>query len=277
MPGPVPDIPGSDEVRPSRAAIDPELIPDPDALRPFLFPGVAAIAVDDQGIRFISRAAFPTINPTTAVPVAIAMLLPAVNSARAAAPRAQSTNNLKQIGLALHNFHSTSNHFPGDVRGKDGKPLLSWRVQILPFLEQQALFNEFKLDEPWDGPNNKALLERMPNTFAVPNAQAEPGMTFYRGFLGSGTIFDPKVPEGVKLASITDGTSNTIAVVEAKEAVPWTKPENDVPFDEALKPDQLQPLLDALGGHFTGGFNALFSDGSVRFLKDSINLESSAR
>ncbi len=231
------------------------------------------MVVDDQGIRFLSREAFPTINPSTAVPVAIAMLVPAVNSSRVAARRAQSVNNLKQIGLALHNFHSSNNHFPGDIRGKDGKPLLSWRVQILPFLEQSGLFNEFKLDEPWDSPHNKALLERMPVTFAVPDAPAAPGMTFYRGFSGKRTIFDPKVPKGVGIASITDGTSNTIAVVEAKEAVPWTKPESDDPIRRGPRSrTKLQTLRNALGGHFTGGFNALFCDGSVRFIKDSINL-----
>ncbi len=251
-------------------AFDPERIPEPDDLRPFLFPSVSALAVDDRGVRYISREAFPSINPATAVPFALAMLVPAVHSSRVAAQRAQSVNNLKQIGLALHNFHSTNNHFPADVRGKDGKPLLSWRVQILPFIEQGGLFNEFKLDEPWDGPHNKALLERMPAAFAVPGSPAEPGMTFYRGFAGKGTIFDPAVPQGVDIARITDGTSNTIAVVEAKEAVPWTKPEGDLPFDaDPQKPETLRTLRDPLGGHHAGGFNALFCDGSVRFLKDS--------
>src|SRR5205085_10489867 len=93
-------------------AFDPELVPEPDSLRPFLFPSVSALAVDDQGIRFLSREAFPTINPATAVPVAIAMLVPAVHSSRLAAQRAQSVNNLKQIGLAMHNFLSANNHFP---------------------------------------------------------------------------------------------------------------------------------------------------------------------
>src|SRR5262249_22084521 len=149
---------------------DPESIPEADDLRPFLFPSVSALAVDDQGIRFFSREAFPTINPATAVPVAIAMLVPAAHSSRVAARRAPSVNNLKQIGLALHNFHNVTSHFPADVRGKDGKPLLSWRVQTLQFLDQGPLFNEFKLDEPWDGPHNKALLDRMPAAYAVPGS-----------------------------------------------------------------------------------------------------------
>src|SRR5262249_16951248 len=183
----------------------------------------------------LSRESFPTINPATAVPVAIAMLIPAAHSSRRAAQRAQSVNNLKQVVLAMHNFHDTQGHFPADVRSPDGKPLLSWRVRLLPFLEQQALFNEFKLDESWDSPHNKPLLERMPAAFAVPTTLAEPGMTFYRGFSGKRALFDQSAPKGIKISEITDGTSNTIAVVEAKEAVPWTKPESDLPSgDDAI-------------------------------------------
>ena len=121
-------------------AFDAELVPDPDDLRPFLFPSVHALVVDDAGIRFISREAIPTLNPSTAVPIALAALVPAIHTAQLSRGRAQSTNNLKQIGLALHNFHSANDHFPADIRGKDGKPLLSWRVAILPFIEQQAAF-----------------------------------------------------------------------------------------------------------------------------------------
>jgi len=265
--------PGDPNAPKRAAAIDPELIPDPDALRPFLFPSVHLLVVTDQGIRFVSREAIPTINPATAVPVAIAMLVPAVRSSQIAARRAQSINNLKQIGLALHNFHSANSHFPADIRGKDGKPLLSWRVQLLPFVEQTQLFNDFKRDEPWDSAHNKALLERMPATFVVPNSPGEPGMTFYRGFQGTGTIFDTKVPKGVGLESITDGTSNTIAVVEAKEAVPWTKPDSDLLFDNDPKLERTRALLTEIGGHFAGGFNALFCDGSVRFIRQTVSLQ----
>jgi len=265
--------PGERNVPRTATAIDPELIPDPDALRPFLFPSIHALVVNDQGIRFVSREAIPTINPATAVPVAIAILVPSVRSAQIAARRSQSVNNLKQIGLALHNFHSTNNHFPADIRGKDGKPLLSWRVQLLPFLEQAELFNALRLDEPWDSAHNKTLLERTPAAFVVPSTPGEPGMTFYRGFRGKGTIFDPKVPEGIGLQNITDGTSNTIAVVEAKQAVPWTKPDSDLPFDDDPKLKRIGALRSELGGHFANGFNALFCDGSVRFIRESVNLQ----
>jgi prepilin-type processing-associated H-X9-DG protein len=199
--------------------------------------------------------------------------VPATRTAQIAARRAQSVNNLKQIGLALHNFHSSNGQFPADIRSKAGKPLLSWRVQILPFLEQAEVFNALRLDEPWDSPHNKPLLERMPATFAVPGSPAEPGMTFYRGFKGAGTIFDPNVPKGVGIQTITDGTSNTIAVVEAKEAVPWTKPEDDLPFGGDPKPEGMEALRSALGSHFSGGFNALFCDGSVRFIRTTVSLQ----
>jgi prepilin-type processing-associated H-X9-DG protein len=238
-----------------------------------LFPATRTLSVDEQGFQFVARESFPSLSPVALAPVAAALLLPSVQSARNAALRAQSINNLKQIGLALHNYHSVNDHFPPQAMAdRDGKPLLSWRVEILPFVEEGPLFNEFKLDEPWDSPHNKTLLERMPRLYAIPSAEAAPGMTFYRGFSGAHTLFDPAVKRGVGMASVTDGTSNTLGVVEAREAVPWTKPDAEIAFDSALKPAAAHQLVDALGRHFPGGFNALFLDGSVRFLKTSINL-----
>jgi hypothetical protein len=265
--GPRPFGPGAFQLN-----IDPEQIPSPDDLRPFLFPGIMGFTADEQGFQFVSHESFPTLNPAAVAPVAVALLLPAVQASRSAARRAQSTNNLKQIGLALHNFHSANNHFPPQaITDKSGKPLLSWRVAILPFIDQQGVFNEFKLDEPWDSPNNKALLERMPMTYAVPGADAEPGMTFYRGFSGAHTLFDPNVKDGLSLASVTDGTSNTLGIVEAREAVPWTKPDEEIPFDFSAKSEKASELVPMLGAHFPGGFNAVFLDGSVRFIKHSIS------
>jgi hypothetical protein len=114
--------------------IDPDLIPTPDDLRPFLFASSFAWTVDDQGFQFLSRESFPTLNPTTVIPVAIAMMLPAVQASRMAAMRSLSKNNLLQIGLAMHNFHDTNGHLPPQaIADKQGKPLLSWRVAILPY------------------------------------------------------------------------------------------------------------------------------------------------
>ncbi len=250
---------------------DAELVPDPDDLRPFLFSSVHALAVDGAGMRFLSREAIPTLNPSTAVPIALAALVPAIRNAQILRDRAQSTNNLKQIGLASATYHDMNNHFPTDIRGKDGKPLLSWRVAILPFLEQRELFNEFRLDEPWDSAHNKALLAKMPPVFALPDPAAEAGNTFYRGFSGAGAMFDVKAPAGVAIADILDGTSNTILVVEAKEEVPWTKPGSDLTFEDDQKPETGKVMLDKLGGHSKGGFNALFCDGAVRFIRSNVS------
>jgi prepilin-type processing-associated H-X9-DG protein len=255
-----------------RVEIDPDRIPAPDDLRPFLFPSLFALTADDQGIQFTSREAFPALNPLALAPVATALLWPAIRSSQAASLRVQSVNNLKQIGLALHNYHSANGTFPPQAStGKDGKPLLSWRVMLLPYLEQAPLYNEFRFDEPWDSPHNKPLAARMPDVFRVPGTRAERGKTFYRGFSGEGTLFDPKMKQGVGLASVTDGTSNTIGVVEARTAVPWTKPDEEIPFNPAMNAGKVGDLQAALGNHFPGGCNVLFLDGSVRFLKTAIN------
>ena len=184
------------------------------------------------------------------------MLAPAVGKVREAAARAQAQNNLKQIGLAMHNYHDTYNALPAAaVVDKKGKPQLSWRVLILPYIEQDALYKEFKLDEPWDSEHNKKLLPKMPKTYALPGGKSKPEMTHYRVFVGNNAMFD--YVQGTKFAQITDGLSNTWMVVEAEEGVPWTKPD-ELDFDP--KKD-----LPKLGKFFGGGFNVLYADGSVRY------------
>jgi len=202
---------------------------------------------------------------TLSICVSVALLLPAVQAAREAARRAQCSNNLKQIGLALHNFHDAQNHFPGRaIVDKDGKPLLSWRVAILPYIEQKNLYDKFKLDEPWDSPNNKKLIEEMPKTYLCPSlANPKPGTTTYQAITGKATVFDGK--EGLGMRDIPDGASQTLLVVESAEAVPWTKPD-DLPIDA----DPARPLAKP-GSKHTGGFGALFGDGSVRFLKSTLD------
>jgi hypothetical protein len=184
---------------------------------------------------------------------------------RDARGRAQSSNNLKQIGLAMHNYLDQNGAFPAHaIYDKDGKPGLSWRVQLLPYLDQKELYDQFKLNEPWDSAHNKKLIEKMPAVFRAPNNLAKkPGGTFIQGFFGKGAFFEGKT--GVRIADITDGTSNTIMVVEGGKEVPWTKPE-DINFDADKK-------LPKLGGVFPEGFNAGFADGSVRFMSKSIKEE----
>jgi prepilin-type processing-associated H-X9-DG protein len=192
--------------------------------------------------------------------VAASMMAPAVGKLKDQAARAKGANNLKQIGLALHNYHDTIGSFPSAAAvDKKGKPQLSWRVLILPYIEQDNLYRQFKLDEPWDSEHNKKLIDQMPPTYALPNKMSKPGHTHYRGFVGNGAFWD--WIQGTEFAKITDGTSNTIMVVEAEEGVPWTKPD-EFEFDPTKD-------LPKLGKAFKGGFHVLFCDGSVRFMRDS--------
>ncbi len=245
--------------------IDAEKVPTAEAVAAPLFPGFSTVSVGDDGLTYIARDSIPTINPVVASGVMVALLLPAVQAAREAARRAQCTNNMKQIGLALHSYFQTADVLPPPaIRGKDGKPLLSWRVAILPYIEQQALYNEFHRDEPWDSPHNKALIPRMPGVYLCPSrARPEPGTTTYKAIVGPGSAFDPAAP--VRIADFRDGTSNTLAVVESKTPVIWTRPD-DIPFDPKAPPS----LLDA-GSPHPGGFTALIMDGSVRFLKMTLD------
>jgi prepilin-type processing-associated H-X9-DG protein len=196
---------------------------------------------------------------------AAAILMPL----RESSARTECANNLKQIGLAMHNYHDRHKTFPPAYTvDKTGKPLLSWRVLILPFIEQEALYKEFRLDEPWDSPHNKALIDRMPSTYRCPvgiRRRADVGKTTYLVPRGASTIFPG--PEGVKIQKVTDGTSNTIFAVDAdnERAVTWTRPDDW----------EVDPQLDLKGifGHHPGGTNFSFADGSVRFLKDTLSPE----
>ena len=217
---------------------------------------LAHLKITEQGNLVDIQCQSEKLGPNTIT----GLVWPIIARARQAAQRSASVNNLKQIALAMHNYHSTYNRFPAAVIiGPDGKTPHSWRVELLPYLEQNELFTAYKMDEPWDSPNNKKVLEKMPRVFAaIPDA----GGTFSSYFVLSGdeTAFPGERP--VRIADITDGTSNTIMLVEAKRDIPWTKPE-DIPY-EAKKP------FPKLGGFFPEGFNAALCDGSVRFLANGI-------
>ena len=174
-------------------------------------------------------------------------------------------NNLKQVGLAMHNFHDTYNHFPmadGNGEAGDGKKSgLSWRVHILPYLEQAELYNQFYLDEAWDSPHNMALVNQMPDVFKVQGVD-QPGLTTMHVFASPSTPFDPEKPIGLR--DITDGSSNTIMAVVAgpETAAPWTKPGG-------LTLDTANPasVLGTLGPMFP----VVFCDGAVKNI--SVNVD----
>jgi hypothetical protein len=163
-----------------------------------------------------------------------------------------SLNSLKQILLAVHNYHDTYGHFPTDITDKAGKPLLSWRVAILPYIEQENLFRQFKLDESWDSEHNLPLSKIVIKIYHGADVKIAP-LTYYQVFTGPGTPF----PAGKKsrLANIVDGTSNTIGVIEAGPPVPWTKPA-DIAYD----PKQPLPKFT---GPFSNQLHLTMFDGSA--------------
>lgn len=179
----------------------------------------------------------------------------------AASRRTDSVNNLKQLMLAMHNYHDTFKRFPKAVTAdKEGNPGLSWRVHLLPFLDQAPLYNQFKLDEPWDSEHNRKLIPLMPAVFRAPGSQADAGMTNYVGFRGEGTIFEES-EQGIRISQVYDGTSNTLSIVEADDehAVIWSKP-GDIEFDPNSPRKGLNsPTLPE-------GFLGALTDGSVRII-----------
>jgi prepilin-type processing-associated H-X9-DG protein len=197
----------------------------------------------------------------------VALLLPAVQAAREAARRAQCANNMKQIGLAMHNYHDINGAFPpAYVSDSDGKPMHSWRVLILPYMEQQGLYSAYDQSQPWDAATNRALLSQMPVTYQCQSSGVAGQNTSYVVVRGPETMFDVDKP--CKIADITDGTSNTIMVIEAPHAnIPWTEPRD---LDLAQATMAINAGANSPHSDHPGGAQVLFADGSVRFLKAGI-------
>jgi hypothetical protein len=176
-----------------------------------------------------------------------------------------SERNLKEIALAFHNYLSAyQDRFPTNITDKKGKELLSWRVAILPYIEQDNLYQQFKLDEPWDSEHNKKLIEKMPKLYAPIRVRGKAGETYYQVFYGEKALFGPKQKPRLP-GSIPDGTSNTALVVEAGESAIWTKPA-DLPFDQ-------KKALPRLGGLFDGEFHVARGDGSVVLVKKDFDVQ----
>ncbi|MDA1231420.1 MAG: DUF1559 domain-containing protein [Planctomycetota bacterium] len=189
----------------------------------------------------------------------------AIRKSRKSAAAMARKNNMKQIGLAFHNYHDVFNHFPAEngngERGGGQKTGLSWRVYLLPFVEEAALYNQFRMDEDWDSPHNKSLIEQMPAVFKVEGVD-KPGFTSVHVLTGDDTSMG--TDQGVGLRDITDGTSNTILAVAAAAdtAEVWTKP-GGLEFN----PDDPKKVLGQLGNEFL----VLMCDGYVRYLKSDID------
>ena len=252
------------------------------------FGGLAAVAVLVVLFGLVSSGKGCTINLVEILVVVaiigmlIALLLPATQAAREAARRSQCTNNLKQIGLALHNYHDVHGQFPPAVIGPGNVPRerqFSWLVAILPYLEQSALYDGLRLDLPWDHPHNAALLrtyshvlscpsdppspteEGFPKTsyVAVTGADSTHGRGDVRGIVG----FD----KGLRIDEIVDGTSNTLMVVEVLDGGPWFAGGSGT----ARRIDDL--FEKEAWSYHPGGANVLLADGSVRFLSSDTDVQ----
>lgn len=184
--------------------------------------------------------------------------------------RERCNTRLKQVGLALHAYHEANGHFPAPALARrDGAPLLSWRVELLPYLGYRSLYERFRRDEAWDSPHNLALLGEMPAEFACPaGPRRREGRTGYLVVVGPktdptsvNTPFEPT--RGVDFREMTDGTSATVLVLETDAFVPWTKPD-----DLRWSPGGPLPRLST---PHSGGAHALFADGATRLLRPTID------
>jgi hypothetical protein len=180
----------------------------------------------------------------------------------------------------MHNYHDTYKAFP--YPGSEDPKLglgLSWRVRLLPFVKEGALYSKFDHNSPWDSPQNKALIAQMPDLFKAPGVTLEEERTVYLGVLGgsrraSRTLGEPDritffeaTEHPTTLPGIKDGTSNTVMILEAdpSEAAIWTRPD-----DWEYDPQSPRRGLGSLRG---SGFAALFVNGTTVLVPNTVSDE----
>ncbi len=199
------------------------------------------------------------------VMVLIALLLPAVQQAREAARRSTSKNNLKQIGLALHNYHDSYGVFPtGGTQTTVGAPYHGWATSILPFVDQAQLYNRVDFDQPWNAPDNTELFKLELPVYLNPNIdeKVSPEGMGLSHYVGNELVM--KTNSGIGIRDITDGTSNTILAFEVGENFkPWGDPTNIASPADRMKSGNIKA--------FRGGSHVLLGDGSVRFVSENID------
>ena len=210
--------------------------------------------------------------------VAIVVSLPAVRSTREAGRRATCMNNLKQISLAVLRYEAVHRRFPpAYIPDKDGKPMHSWRVLILPYLERPDLYQQYNFDEPWDGPNNRKLLAKRPRIFACPSDdKVGATTTSYVAVVGKNALWRAEKPRSVDELAVHYGTSNTVMLVEvANSGINWTEPR-DFCLDEPKAAASASPVPRVCSEHLSSsdffsqesvtGACIAFADSHVQFL-----------
>ncbi|MBR2004140.1 MAG: DUF1559 domain-containing protein [Thermoguttaceae bacterium] len=183
---------------------------------------------------YVTRAGGEVVpQPPVAPPVA-----PSDADVKLAVQRIRSVRNLKQLVLATHNFlDSNGGAFPARCTvDANGKPLHSWRVLLLPFIDEGELYKQIRLDEPWDSEHNRQFHSKAPEIFRRPGS-SDPGCVYSCVVDQSAALqpaTKPGVKTGVRIASFTDGVSNTVLFVERTKPVCWMDPEADLTLDEFL-------------------------------------------
>lgn len=225
----------------------------------------------------VSHSAPParTYDPMTALVIVCAgimlllALVPPLTGRGMRVGREECRQNLKRIGAALHLYHDRYGTFPPACVSDDaGRPLYGWRVLILPFLgeDERELYERFDLDKGWSAPENRWVLQHMPDVFHCPSCQNTHSnyCTHYAGVTGPGTVFEGCRP--VHSREVVDGLSRTLMVIESVNSeFPWTSPQD---VDGSLG-FRVNALHGASSRHM-GGAHALTVDEGVHFLTDDL-------
>lgn len=205
----------------------------------------------------------------------IYLLMPSVSVQPPMPGSISSRHNIQQLSLGVRIYHQIHGQFPVDIKAEDGKPLLSWRVRLLPLMEEPYLYDKLHLDEPWDSEHNQKFHKRMPEFMAHPAFEqaTEAGRTAYLRPLHPSTVFGGEsVPT---LEEIPDGAANTIHLIEVPEAdaVPWMKPA-DYPVEpkDALK--ELLPGAWSVG--WKQGFYVTCMDCSAHLITKEVDSDTFA-
>lgn len=196
--------------------------------------------------------------------VMIALLLPAVQAAREAARRMQRQNNVKQVGLALHNYHAAYKQLPfTEVTDASGRPMLGWRLAISPFVEGQPQWEALAKDEPWDSESNLALVQNPPMAYQSPTGEI--GETSIFAVVAPSGLFPPTPMTKVEFGDVRDGLSSTLMLIELpNRSVPWTSMDNLTPDEAFAAIRDLQPPNVA---------HVLIGDGAVQALSPDVDRE----
>jgi len=205
-----------------------------------------------------------SVLATLGLALLAAVTFPKLQGQRRAAELFRCRQNLEKLGIGMRSYHKAHGSFPSVAHyDAQGRPLLSWRVLLLPHLGEQALFDEFHMEESWDSPHNRTLVNRMPEIFRCPfDRDVLPTMSSYVAVSGAQTMFPSR--QSIRREDISDDLSLTVMLIEiGGSSIPWTKPE-DLSFDVAVN------VKDIPAARAYGARHVLLADGSVTTIVNAV-------